>query len=176
MGGDVRVQAKSAEGKAELQRQPSYMTSTEATEVEGAKRFLPFSTGPRGCLGQSLGRMMHDAAIAHLFAHFHMVLAERVRYCFLRLRPSCLALFLGLCYCIPGALYSCICLCLRSHVPSSFQKEGVNLTFFWPFGSFVVTCRVGRCSLQRRAYRHTQVLKMRLEAVILPCMNLHKHY
>ena len=47
----------------------------------GSKRFLPFSTGPRQCIGQSLARMMHDVGIAMLMSNFHFQLAPKVSDC-----------------------------------------------------------------------------------------------
>lgn len=41
------------------------------------RRFLPFSVGPRQCVGQSLARLMHDGGIAHLYGRFHFDLAPR---------------------------------------------------------------------------------------------------
>lgn len=39
---------------------------------------MPFSVGPRQCLGQSLGRLMHDAAVARVAASFRLELAPRM--------------------------------------------------------------------------------------------------
>lgn len=41
------------------------------------RRFLPFSVGPRQCVGQSLARLMHDGGIAHLYGRFSFQLAPR---------------------------------------------------------------------------------------------------
>ena len=46
-------------------------------EREKVKRFIPFSVGPRQCIGQSLARLMHDGGIAALYQRFSFVLAER---------------------------------------------------------------------------------------------------
>ncbi len=42
------------------------------------KRFLPFSSGTRDCVGQSLARMNYTATVAMLLAHFRFELAGRV--------------------------------------------------------------------------------------------------
>lgn len=49
-----------------------------ASSNNGTRRFLPFSMGPRQCIGQSLARMMHDVGIAMLVSHFHFQLAPKV--------------------------------------------------------------------------------------------------
>lgn len=51
-----------------------------ATAAAGAaaKRYMPFSVGPRQCLGQSLGRVMHDTAVARIVASFRLELAPRM--------------------------------------------------------------------------------------------------
>jgi len=46
-------------------------------EREKVKRFIPFSVGPRQCIGQSLARLMHDGGIAALYQRFSFRLAER---------------------------------------------------------------------------------------------------
>lgn len=46
-------------------------------EREKVKRFIPFSVGPRQCIGQSLARLMHDGGIAALYQRFSFKLAER---------------------------------------------------------------------------------------------------
>ena len=43
------------------------------------KRFLPFSSGTRDCVGQSLARMNYTATVAMLMAHFRFELADKVR-------------------------------------------------------------------------------------------------
>ncbi len=42
------------------------------------KRFLPFSSGTRDCVGQSLARMNYTATVAMLLAHFKFELADKV--------------------------------------------------------------------------------------------------
>lgn len=42
------------------------------------RRFIPFSVGPRQCVGQSLARLMHDGGIAHLYGRFSFALAPRM--------------------------------------------------------------------------------------------------
>ena len=44
------------------------------------KRFLPFSSGTRDCVGQSLARMNYTATVAMLLAHFRFELAGRVMH------------------------------------------------------------------------------------------------
>ena len=39
---------------------------------------MPFSTGLRACIGQSLAHVMHDATVARLFPHFSFCLAARM--------------------------------------------------------------------------------------------------
>ena len=46
-------------------------------EREKVKRFIPFSVGPRQCIGQSLARLMHDGGIAALYQRFSFRLADR---------------------------------------------------------------------------------------------------
>jgi len=41
------------------------------------RRFIPFSVGPRQCVGQSLARLMHDGGIAALYSRFTFTLAPR---------------------------------------------------------------------------------------------------
>ncbi|BDA50154.1 Cytochrome P450 3A13 [Coccomyxa sp. Obi] len=59
-----------------------YSTADSKTDDDaaatGPKRFLPFSTGPRQCIGQSLARIMHDVTVARLTAHFTFELAPRM--------------------------------------------------------------------------------------------------
>ncbi len=54
--------------------------AAEASAAAGAaaKRFMPFSLGPRQCLGQSLGRVMHDTAVAQIVSAFRLELAPRM--------------------------------------------------------------------------------------------------
>ncbi|CAL8465333.1 g4868 [Coccomyxa elongata] len=54
--------------------------AAEASAAAGAaaKRFMPFSLGPRQCLGQSLGRVMHDTAVARIVSAFRLELAPRM--------------------------------------------------------------------------------------------------
>jgi cytochrome P450 len=40
------------------------------------RRFIPFSVGPRQCVGQSLARLMHDGGLAALYSRFHFRLAD----------------------------------------------------------------------------------------------------
>ena len=42
------------------------------------KRFLPFSTGTRDCVGQTLARMNYTTTVAMLLAHFKFRLADEV--------------------------------------------------------------------------------------------------
>ena len=52
----------------------------KSQEAEGrVKRFLPFSSGTRDCVGQSLARMNYTATVAMLMAHFRFELADKVR-------------------------------------------------------------------------------------------------
>ena len=44
-----------------------------------AKRFIPFSDGPRDCVGRTLAHMNITAALAALLANFHFSLAASVR-------------------------------------------------------------------------------------------------
>ena len=53
--------------------------SKDQAGEERAKRYLPFSTGPRQCIGQSLAHMMHDVGVAVLLSHFHFQLAPKAR-------------------------------------------------------------------------------------------------
>ncbi len=46
-------------------------------EREKVKRFIPFSVGPRQCIGQSLARLMHDGGVAALYQRFSFRLSER---------------------------------------------------------------------------------------------------
>lgn len=50
----------------------------EGEEAVADKRFLPFSLGPRQCLGRSLAHVMHDAAVARIMAGFRLELAPRM--------------------------------------------------------------------------------------------------
>jgi fatty acid synthase len=40
------------------------------------RRFIPFSVGPRQCVGQSLARLMHDGGLASLYQRFTFRLAD----------------------------------------------------------------------------------------------------
>jgi len=40
------------------------------------RRFIPFSVGPRQCVGQSLARLMHDGGLASLYQRFSFRLAD----------------------------------------------------------------------------------------------------
>jgi fatty acid synthase len=42
------------------------------------RRFIPFSVGPRQCVGQSLARLMHDGGLAALYARFSFRLADKM--------------------------------------------------------------------------------------------------
>ena len=42
------------------------------------RRFIPFSVGPRQCVGQSLARLMHDGGLASLYQRFTFTLADRM--------------------------------------------------------------------------------------------------
>ena len=44
-----------------------------------AKRFIPFSDGPRDCVGRNLATMNITAALATLLGHFSFRLADSVR-------------------------------------------------------------------------------------------------
>ena len=52
-----------------------------------AKRFIPFSDGPRDCVGRNLATMNIAAALALLLAHFKFRLADSVWHCGLRFLP-----------------------------------------------------------------------------------------
>ena len=52
-----------------------------------AKRFIPFSDGPRDCVGRNLATTNIAAALALLLAHFKFRLADSVRHCGLRYLP-----------------------------------------------------------------------------------------
>ena len=49
-----------------------------AAEATRVKRFLPFSTGMRDCVGQNLARMNYTTTVAMLIAHFKFELAPEV--------------------------------------------------------------------------------------------------
>lgn len=53
--------------------------AAKVQEGEGrVKRFLPFSSGTRDCVGQSLARMNYTATVAMLLARFRFELADKV--------------------------------------------------------------------------------------------------
>ena len=58
------------------------ITAPSAKDAAGqpgrVKRFLPFSTGTRDCVGQSLARMNYTTTVAMLLAHFKFQLAPEV--------------------------------------------------------------------------------------------------
>ena len=45
-------------------------------ETTRVRRFIPFSVGPRQCVGQSLARLMHDGGLASLYQRFSFRLAD----------------------------------------------------------------------------------------------------
>lgn len=67
------AQAQSCSASAKLHAPPAtVMTGT-------AKRFIPFSDGPRDCIGRTLAQMNITAALAALLANFTFSLAASVR-------------------------------------------------------------------------------------------------
>ena len=42
------------------------------------RRFLPFSVGPRDCIGQNLARLNYQTTVPMLLAHFSFRLADEV--------------------------------------------------------------------------------------------------
>ena len=65
------------------------MPGTAKEGEGGIKRYLPFSTGPRQCIGQSLAHMMHNVGVAVLLCRFSFRLAPKVRN--IRMDISCCA-------------------------------------------------------------------------------------
>ena len=44
------------------------------------KRFIPFSIGPRDCIGQNLAKVNYQTTVPMLLSHFSFKLAEEVKY------------------------------------------------------------------------------------------------
>lgn len=53
-------------------------TGREESGEGGTKRYMPFSVGPRQCIGQSLAHMMHDVGVAVLLSQFTFQLAPKM--------------------------------------------------------------------------------------------------
>ncbi len=71
--------SKSQNNDKELGHSAAQGSAAEAAAAgAAAKRFMPFSVGPRQCLGQSLGRVMHDTAVARIVSSFRLELAPRM--------------------------------------------------------------------------------------------------
>ncbi len=47
-------------------------------EKHRVRRFLPFSVGPRDCIGQNLAKLNYQTTVPMLLAHFSFRLADEV--------------------------------------------------------------------------------------------------
>ena len=80
VSGDVALEASSGSSSSAAVDGDAYLAAqgdVADVEREKVKRFIPFSVGPRQCIGQSLARLMHDGGIAALYQRFSFRLAER---------------------------------------------------------------------------------------------------
>ncbi len=75
LGGDS---AKELHG-TEVAGGSSPVPPSSAADARQALRFLPFSSGPRDCIGQSLAKMNYMATLAVLLGRFSFRLAPEVR-------------------------------------------------------------------------------------------------
>mgnify|MGYP001055792437 CR=1 FL=1 len=53
--------------------------ATSLPPAERALRFLPFSSGPRDCIGQNLAKLNYMATLAVLLGRYRLRLAPEVR-------------------------------------------------------------------------------------------------
>ena len=54
------------------------LVSSERSQLMQVKRFIPFSVGPRDCIGQNLAKVNYQTTVPMLLSQFSFKLAEEV--------------------------------------------------------------------------------------------------
>lgn len=57
------------------------MPNSKASEMLQVRRFMPFSVGPRDCIGQNLAKVNYQTTVPMLLSNFSFKLAEEVPNC-----------------------------------------------------------------------------------------------
>ena len=57
------------------------MPYSKTSEVLQVRRFMPFSVGPRDCIGQNLAKVNYQTTVPMLLSNFSFKLAEEVPNC-----------------------------------------------------------------------------------------------
>ena len=64
-----------------LGRQQTAMPYSKTSELLQVRRFMPFSVGPRDCIGQNLAKVNYQTTVPMLLSNFSFKLAEKVPNC-----------------------------------------------------------------------------------------------
>ena len=97
-----------------LGRQQAAMPYSKTFEMLQVRRFMPFSMGPRDCIGQNLAKVNYQTTVPMLLSNFSFKLAEEVPNCPLCCSsPASLPLRQGGSEWLPACPSSCLKLRLR---------------------------------------------------------------